>query len=72
MKGLKGEEHNLEIDTIFNREPVKLLKNRNDIIYGSGNDTGRNLEQLKFDVSKRPRQIILCKCMQTCFPSEVC
>ena len=42
MKGLKGEKQNLEIDMVFNREPVKLLKNRSNMIYGrsSGNDTG--------------------------------
>lgn len=50
MKGLKGEKQNLEVDTDFNGEPVKLPKNC-DIIYGtsSGNDTGNSvLDHLKF------------------------
>lgn len=42
MKGLKGEKRNLEIDAILNRQPVKLLENRSDMICrgGSGYDRG--------------------------------
>lgn len=33
-KGLKGERQNLKIDPVLNREPVKLLKNRSDVVCG--------------------------------------
>ena len=50
MDGLKGEEQNLKNYTGFDGEPVKLLKNRSDVVNGggSGNDAGgRVLNQLK-------------------------
>ena len=50
MDGLKGEEQNLKNDTGFDGEPVKLLKNRSDVVNGggSGDDAGgRVLNQLK-------------------------
>lgn len=51
MKGLKGEKQNTEINKVCNMEPVMLLKNRSDMIYGgsSGNHTcSRILIQLDF------------------------
>ena len=51
MEGLEGEEQNLEVDAGFDREPVKLLKDRGDVINGggSGDDAGsRVLDQLEF------------------------
>lgn len=51
MDCLKGEERNLEINTTFNREPVKLLKDRRDMTNaGRSGDapSGRILNQLKF------------------------
>ena len=36
VEGLEGEEQNLEVDAGFDREPVKLLKNRGDVINGRG------------------------------------
>ena len=38
MEGLKGEE----VDAVFDREPVKLLKDRSDVLYGgsSANKSG--------------------------------
>lgn len=51
MDCLKGEERNLEINTTFNREPVKLLKDRRDTTNaGRSGDapSGRILNQLKF------------------------
>ena len=50
MEGLEGEEQNLEMDAGFDQEPVKLLKDRSDVINGggSGDDaSGRVLDQLK-------------------------
>jgi hypothetical protein len=50
VEGLEGEEQNLEMDAGFDREPVKLLKDRSDVINGggSGDDvSGRVLDQLK-------------------------
>lgn len=46
MKGQKGEKQNLEIDVIFNREPVELPKNRNDMFHG-GSSTNY-MGQVKF------------------------
>ena len=51
MEGLEGEEQNLEMDAGFDREPVKLLKDRSEVINGggSGDDAGgRVLDQLEF------------------------
>ena len=51
MEGFEGEEQNLEVDAGFDREPVKLLKDRGDVINGggSGDDAcGRVLDQLEF------------------------
>ena len=41
MKRLKIKKH-LKINTVFVREPMKLLNDRSDMFYGSGsgNDTG--------------------------------
>ena len=32
MEGLEGEEQNLEMDAGFDREPLKLLKDRSDVM----------------------------------------
>ena len=51
VEGLEGEEQNLEMDAGFDREPVKLMKDRSDVINGggSGDDAGgRVLDQLEF------------------------
>ena len=45
--GLKGEEQNLKNNAVFDQEPMKLLKDRSDVINGggSGNDaSGRVLD----------------------------
>lgn len=34
MDGLKGEDQNPGIDVVYAREPVKLLKDRSDVING--------------------------------------
>ena len=49
VEGLECEEQNLEMDAGFDREPVKLLKDRSDVINGrgSGDASGRVLDQLK-------------------------
>ena len=47
MHGLKGEEQNLKNNAVFDQEPMKLLKDRSDVINGggSGNDaSGRVLD----------------------------
>ncbi len=42
MESLEGEKENLIIDALFDREPVKLLKDGGDVFCGrgSGNDAG--------------------------------
>ena len=50
VEGLEGQKQNLEMDAGFDQEPVKLLKDRSDVINGggSGDDaSGRVLDQLK-------------------------
>ena len=50
VEGLEGEEQNLEMNGGFDQEPVKLLKDRSDVINGggSGDDaSGRVMDQLK-------------------------
>lgn len=46
MKGIKSEKQNSVMHTVFNREPMKLLRNRSEVIYGrtSGNDTGSGMK----------------------------
>ena len=51
MDGLEGVEQYFKVHTEFNREPVKLLQNRCDVIDGwdpGDNAGGRVLNQLEF------------------------
>ena len=42
MKSPEGEKENLVIYAVFDGQPVQLLKNKSDVIYGggSGDDPG--------------------------------
>lgn len=51
MDGLKDKEQNLEINVIFDWEPMKLLKYRGDVINGGGSGDNTHItnpDQLKF------------------------
>lgn len=52
MRGFQGEWQNLEINVVFNREPVTLLKNRSDMYVQwkdcSDDMSGYILNHLKF------------------------
>ena len=42
LESLKSKKESLEINTVFDREPMKLLKDRSSMYYGRGslNDSG--------------------------------
>ena len=51
MEDFKGEEQNLVVYPVLDREPMELLKDRSDVVNegGFGDDaSGRVLDQLKF------------------------
>ncbi len=51
IDGLGCKRQNLKINTVFDQEPMKLLKDKSDVINGGGSDDDAGsgvLDQLKF------------------------
>ncbi|CAL8372584.1 unnamed protein product [Arctogadus glacialis] len=54
VEGLEGEEQNLEMDAGFDREPVKLLKDRSDVINGGGSGDRQRVGTYKLLLPSTP------------------
>ena len=55
-RGLKSEGQTLEVNAMCDREPVRLLEDRSDVIHGGGSCDDASL---RMDLRRRPKRRVL-------------